>query len=137
MSQPRPDLPVPLRAWTVSPSVQDAQATPGERREQHRGKLPRARSTPHPADAIEEYPRRVEHEETDVEDLVHAVTRRRPGGYPRTIYWDAISPVGVRSTAISLPRDAPRSGSTTPWRCGPRSLPAGATGCNRWSLRGS
>ena len=75
MPQPRADLPVPLRAWTVSPSVPDAQAKPRERRERYCRKLPRAGATPHPAHAIEENPRRVEYDETDVENLVHAVRK--------------------------------------------------------------
>jgi hypothetical protein len=74
MAQPRANLPVPRRTWTVSPSVPDAQAKPGERRERYGRKLPRARLAPDPAHAIEENPRRVEDEETDVENLVHAVT---------------------------------------------------------------
>ena len=78
MAQPLPDLPVPLRAWTESPSVPDAQAKPGKRRERYCRKLPRARSTPDPAHAIEENPRRVEYEERDVEKLVHAVNPSDP-----------------------------------------------------------
>src|SRR3712207_1422400 len=71
MAQPGTDLPVPLRARTVSPTVPNAQAKPGQGGQRHCRQLPHARLTPDPAYAIEDNPRRVEREKTDIENLVH------------------------------------------------------------------
>lgn len=71
MAQPRPDLPMPFGAWAVTPPVPDTQAEPRQGGQRHGHKLPHSRLPPHPADAVEENPRRVEDEESDVKDVVH------------------------------------------------------------------
>lgn len=65
------DPPMPVRARAVSPSEPQAETKPGQRSERHGPHLPRPRASPHPAQAVECDPGRVEHEESDIERLIH------------------------------------------------------------------
>src|SRR5688572_26497775 len=70
-AQARANLPVPVSEGTVSPTVAKAQHEPRRRGERDRGELPRAGASPDPPGADEDNPRRMEHEEGDVQRLIH------------------------------------------------------------------
>jgi hypothetical protein len=76
MAQPGPDLPMPIGAWTVPPSVPGTHTEPGKGSKRHGHELPRPSSPPDPSQAVECNPRGVEHEEEAVEYRVH----RGPAG---------------------------------------------------------
>jgi hypothetical protein len=71
VAQPSPDLPMPVGARTVAPTVPRAQTEPRKSSERDRREVPGPSPPPDPAQTVECNPRSVEHEEETVEYRVH------------------------------------------------------------------